>query len=105
MLFLKLQLIFKVFFYEKCKVPSYWNFEIGVENGSTLPIYIILGFQQKDRLETLYLPNTFFRSPVINEQCNMGKEKKPDVASKCDLRIGSYSQVYEDIVFSFRHLY
>ena len=48
-----------------------WNFELGIN----VPIWIIIGFQQRDRQDSQNLDNdTFCRLPVVSAQCNIGTE-------------------------------
>ena len=81
-------------------VQTYWNFELGGENGSTMPIYSIIGSQQTDRLDSQERPNgLFFQSSILNAQCIIGTEKYPDVGLNCDYMNANYSQAYGEIVF------
>ena len=54
--------------------PIYWKFELGLENRSTMPTFIILDFQQTDRLDP-QANNIFFRATVFNAHCFIGTEK------------------------------
>ena len=81
---------------------SYLNFELGGENGSTMPIYSIIGFQQTSRLDSQERPNwPFFQSTTLNAHCIIGTEKYPDVGVNCDYMNDKYSQAYGEIVFLF----
>ena len=81
--------------------PTYWKFELGIENRSTLPTFIILDFQQTDRLDP-QANNIFFRAPVVNAHCFIGTEKYPDVGLNCDCMNDIYSQAFLQIVSCFR---
>ena len=47
-----------------------------------VPIWKIVGFQQRDRQDSQNLNNdTFYRPPVTNAQCIFATEKCPDAAT------------------------
>ena len=42
-----------------------WNFEIGTQNSVNVPIWIIVGFKEKDRQNSQIFNNfAFYRSPI-----------------------------------------
>ena len=44
-----------------------------------VPIWIIIGFQQRDRHDSQKMnKDTFCRLPVVSAQCVIGTEKYPD---------------------------
>ena len=52
---------------------------MGTQEGVNVPIYIIVGFQQRDRQDSQNENNdTFYRPPVTSAQCNIWTEKYPD---------------------------
>ena len=55
------------------------NFESGSQENINVPIWIIVGFQRRDRQDSQNLKNdTSFRLPAISAQCIIGTEKYPD---------------------------
>ena len=85
-----------------------WTFELFVGDGIDVPIFVIVGFMQKDQFNQQHQNNdTFYRPSVVNVfigQCNIGSEKLPDAGINCDYAIDKYSQAYGEIVSCFRHL-
>ena len=56
-----------------------WNFEIGSQESMNVSIWILIGFQQRDRQDSQKLNNdTFCRLPVTRVQCILGTENYPD---------------------------
>ena len=52
---------------------------MGTQEGIIIPIWIIVGFQQRDRRDSQNLNNnTFYRPPVTRAQRIFGTEKYPD---------------------------
>ena len=63
---------------KKVNTQKFWSFELGTREGTNIPIWIVIGFQQKDRQDSQNLNNyTFYRPVVISAQCIIGSEKKP----------------------------
>ena len=63
------------------KTQKFWNVELGTQEGTNVPIWTFVGFQQKDRQVSQNLNNdTFYRTPVTNAQCVIGIKKYPDSA-------------------------
>ena len=55
--------------------------ELGTQEGKNISIWIIVGFQQKDRQDSQNLDNdTFCRTPVTSAHCIFGTENYPDSA-------------------------
>ena len=80
-----------------------WNFELGVENGSSMLSYI--RFLQTDRLNSQELSNdTFFRPPVNNAQCIIGTEKNPETGLNCDYENEMHCQAQGENVSCFGQL-
>ena len=66
-------------FMKEVNNQNLWNFELGSHEYMNVPIWIIIGFQQRDRQDSQNLNNgTFCRLPVISAQCFIGTEKYPD---------------------------
>ena len=52
---------------------TFWTFESRTQEGNNVPIWIIVGFQQRDRQDSQILSNdTFYRPPVTSTQCPIG---------------------------------
>ena len=82
-----------------------WTFELGVGDGLDVPIYVIVGFMQRDQFNQQHQNNdTFYRPSVVNAQCIIGSEKFPDAGINCNYAIDKFSQAYGEIVSCFRHL-
>ena len=68
-------------FMKQVNNQNVWNFELGSQENMNVPIWIIKGFQQQDRQDSLNLNNdTFCRLPVVSAQCIIGAEKYPDAS-------------------------
>ena len=82
-----------------------WTFEFGVEDGIEIPIYVIVGFMQRDQFNEHYHNNdSFYRQSVVIAQCSIGSEKFPDAGINCRYAIDKYSQAYGEVVSCFEHL-
>ena len=82
-----------------------WIFELGVGNGIDIPIYVIVGFMQRDHFNQQHQSkDTFYRPSVVNSECIIGSGKYPDAGINCNYPIDKYSQAYGEIVSCFRHL-
>ena len=82
-----------------------WIFELGSHENMNVPIWIIIGFQQRDRQDSQNLNNdTFCRLPVVSAQCIIGTEKYPDAAILLNYDDDDYSQGYHQIKEAFRAL-
>ena len=69
-----------------------WSFELGVEDGIDVTIYVIAGFVQRDQFIQQHQKNdTFYRPSVVNAQCIIGGEKFPDAGINCIYAIDKYS--------------
>ena len=81
------------------------NFELGSHENMNVPIWIIIGFQQRDRQDSQNLNNdTFCRLPVVSAQCIIGTEKYPDAGILLNYDDDDYSQGYHQIKEAFRAL-
>ena len=80
-------------------------FRLGVGDGIDIPIYVIVGFMQKDQFNQQHQKNETFCGPnIVNAQCIIRREKFPDAGKNCNYAIDKYSQAYGEIVSCFRHL-
>ena len=92
-------------FMKEVKTQIFWTFELGVEEGINVPIWIYVSFQEKDRQHDQKLNNdTFYRMPVASVQCISGTEKCPDVGILLIFIDDDYSQGYGQIKEAFRAL-
>ena len=67
-------------FMKEVNNQNVWNFELGSHENMNVPIWIIIGFQQRDRQDSQNLNiDTFCRLPVVSAQSIIGTEKYPDV--------------------------
>ena len=81
------------------------TFELGVGDGIDIPIYVIVGFMQRDQFNQQHQNNdTFYTPSVVNAQCIIGSEKFSDAGISCNYAIDQCSQAYGEIVSCFRHL-
>ena len=63
-----------------------------------VPIWIIIGFQQRDRQDSQNMKNdAFCRLPVVNAQCIIGTENYPDAGRILNYDDDYYSQGYGQI--------
>ena len=82
-----------------------WNSELGSHENMNVPIWIIIGFQQRDRQDSQNLNNdTFCRPPVVSAQCIIGTEKYPKVGILLNYDDDDYSQGYHQIKEAFKAL-
>ena len=92
-------------FIKEEKKQNLRNFELRTQEGISVPLWLIVGFQQRDRqnLEILNI-DTFYIPPVTIAHCIMGTEKHPDSAILLDYDDNDYSQGYGQIKQAFRAL-
>ena len=75
-----------------------WNFELGSHEIMNVPIWIIIGFQQRHRQDSKNLNNDIFcRLPVVSAHCIIGTEKYPDAGIILNYDDDDYSQGYHQI--------
>ena len=78
---------------------------IGSPERMIVPIWIILGFQQRDRQDSQNLNfDTFCRLPVVSAQCIIGTENYPDAGILLNYDDDYYAQGYSQIKEAFRVL-
>ena len=81
---------------------NFWSFELGTQEGIKVPIWIIVGFPQRDRQDTQNLKNDYFyRPPVSSCQCILGTERYPDNSILLNYDDDEYSQGSEQIKKAF----
>ena len=92
-------------FMKEVNNQNVWNFELVSQENMNVPIWIIIGFQKKDREDIQNLNNdTFCRLPVASAQCVIGTEKHPDVGILLNYDDDDYSQGYHQNKEAFRAL-
>ena len=92
-------------FMKEVNNQNLWNFELGSHENMNVPIWIIIGFQQRDRQDSQNLNNdTFCRLPVVSAHCIIGTEKYPDAGILLNYDDDDYSQGYHQIKEAFRAL-
>ena len=68
--------MWKDFFMKEVIVHNLWSFELGTQEEINITIWIVTGFQQRDRQDAQNLNNdTFYRPPLTSDQCLIGVEK------------------------------
>ena len=84
-------------FMKEVNNQNLWNFELGSHENMNVPIWINIGFQQRDRQDSQNLNNdTFCRLPVFSAQFIIGTEKYPDAGILLNYD-DDYSQGYHQI--------
>ena len=82
-----------------------WNFELGSQENTNVPVWIFIGFQQQDRQDSQNLNNdTFCKLPIVSAQCVIGTEKYPDTGIFLNYDDDDYSQGYHQIKEAFKAL-
>ena len=101
----ELQYIERSVFMKEVNTQNLWNFELGTQEGINVPIWIIIGFQQRDRQNSQKENNdAFYRPSVISAQCIIGTEKYPDSSILLNYNDDDYNQGYGQIKEAFRAL-
>ena len=89
----------------KVNAQFLWSFELGTQEDVNVPIWNIVGFRQRDRLNPQNSNNeTFYRPPVTSAQCMIGTEKYPDSAILLNYNDADYSQGYGQSKEAFKAL-
>ena len=74
-----LQFVERSVFMEGVNFQNFWTFELGTQEGIFTPMWIIVGFQQRDRQGSQNSnKDTFDGPPVTSAQCIIGTETYPD---------------------------
>ena len=101
----ELKYIERSVFMKEVNTQILWNFELGTQEGINVPIWIIIGFQQRNRQNSQNENNdTFYRPSVISAQCIIGTEKYPDSGILINYDDDDYNQGYGQIKEAFRAL-
>ena len=78
----KLQYIEKSVSKRDLSFQIFWTFELGTQEGINIPIWITVGFQQRDTENSQSLNNdTFYRPQVTSAECIIGTGKYSDSAT------------------------
>ena len=92
-------------FMKEVNNQNVWTFELGSHENMNVPIWIVIGFQQRDRQDSQSLNNdTFCRLPVVSAQCIIGTEKYPDAGILLNYDDDDYTQGYHQIKEAFKAL-
>ena len=82
-------------FMKELNNQNLWKFELGSQKSKNVPIWITIGFQQRDRLDSQKLNNdSFCRLNDTSVQCIIGTEKYPDAGIILDFDCDDSSQDY-----------
>ena len=101
----KFRYIERSVFMEEVNNQFLWKFEICGEESTNVSVWIIIGFQQKNRQDSQNLNNdTFCRIPVTSCQCITGTEGYPDSGMLLNYDDDDYSQGYGQTTEAFRAL-
>ena len=75
-----------------------WNFDLVSQESMNVPIWIIIGFQQRNRQDSQNLNNdTFCRLTVTSAHCSIGRERHHDAGILLNYDDADYSQGYSQI--------
>ena len=92
-------------FMKEVNTQNLWSFELGTHENMNVPIWIIVGFQQRDGQDSQILPNdTFCRLPITSAQCIISTENYPDSAILINYDDDDYNQGYGLINEAFKVL-
>ena len=92
-------------FMKEVNTQNLWSCELGTHENMNVPIWIIIGFQQRDRQDSQNLANdTFCRLPITSAQCIISTEKYPDSGILLNYDDDDYNQGYGLIKEAFKAL-
>ena len=92
-------------FMKEVNTQKLWTFELGIQEGINVPIWIFVAFQQNVRQNDQDLNNdTFYRPLITSTQGIIGTEKEPDSVIFLKYNEGVYSQEYGHIKEAFKAL-
>ena len=95
---IKLHYIERVVFRKDVKTNNSWIFELGNSNNESCPIFVLVGFQTRNKIDSQTHDNAVFvRLSVSNAVCKIGSEKYPDDGIECDYDRDKYDQAYSEI--------
>ena len=90
---------------KELNTQNYCSFELGTQQGSFVPIWIIVGFHQRGGQDSQNLSNdTCYNPSVSSFQCIIGTEVYLDNSILLNYDDDDYSQGYEQIKKAFRAL-
>ena len=83
---------------KEVKTLSFWTLKLGSHEDITMPVWIVVASQLRDRQHSEKLNNdTIYRPSVTSAQCIIGTEKHPDSALSLNNDDECYSQGYGKI--------
>ena len=89
-------------FIKEVNTQKLWSFELGTQEGISVPVWIYVVFQQENRQhDQIFNNDTFVRLPVVSAQCIMGTEKYRDNSFLLTYNDDDYSLGYGHIKESF----
>ena len=92
-------------FMKEVNTQNLWSFDLGTHENMNVPIWIIVGFQQRDRQDSQNLANdTFCSLPITSAQCVISTENYPDSAILLNYDDDDYNQGYGLIKEAFKAL-
>ena len=75
-------------FMKDITTENIWTFELGVGDGFNIPIYVVVGFLQREQFNQQHQNNdTFNRPSVMKAKCIIADEKFPDAGRNCNYAI------------------
>ena len=88
-----MQYVERSVFMKEVKTQNLWSFELGTHEGVNIPIWIIIGFQQRESQDSQNMNiDTFYRPLITSAQCIIGTEKYPDTVILSDYGDDDYNQ-------------
>ena len=95
----------KSVFMKKVNTQNFWTFELGIQEGINVLVWVHVVFQQNDRQRDQNLNNdTFYNLPVTSAQVVTGTEKFPDISILLNYNDDDYIQGYGQVKKAFRAL-
>ena len=92
-------------FMKEVNTQNLWGFDLGTHENMNVPIWIIVGFQQRDRQDSQTLVNdSFCRLLITSAQCVISTEKYPDSAVFLSYDDDDFNQGYGLIKEAFKAL-
>ena len=92
-------------FKKEVNTQNFWTFELGTQEGISIPTSIFVVFQQNDRQNDQNLnKDTFVRLTVISAQAVIGTERYPDSGVLLNYDDDDYSQGYGQRKEAFKAL-
>ena len=101
----KIRFIERSVFMKDLNNENLWKFKLGSQESMIVPMWIIKGFQHRDRQELQNLnDDTFCRLLVVSSQFLIGTEKYPDTGILLNYDDDDYSQALVNFKQAFRAL-